>query len=161
MTDLRTASMAAAAAILLSTAATAEELATATPTHMNVPADQSVLLHLDRPAKTIVVGNPMIAEAQLINDRTIYVLGRMFGITNIVAIDAAGAEVSNTGVAVGAADYQQVTIYRGPGGQRNLACAPHCERVVMQGDAEMQPMGQDADKKAEISQKAAALGTGK
>ncbi|MEQ1863804.1 MAG: pilus assembly protein N-terminal domain-containing protein [Micropepsaceae bacterium] len=150
--------MAATAATFLSTAASAQESDVAAPMRMNVPADQSVLLHLDRPARTVIVGNPFIAEAQLINDRTIYVLGRMFGITNIIAVDEKGVEVTNTAVAVGAAEHQQVTVYRGPIGQRNFACAPHCERVVNPGDVDMQALGEDANKKADISQKAATLG---
>jgi Flp pilus assembly secretin CpaC len=158
MIDLRTALLTATAATFLSTAVSAQEPNVVLPAKMNVPADQSVLLHLDRPAKTVIVGNPYIAEAQLINERTIYVLGRMFGITNIIAVDAEGGEVTNTAVVVGAAMQQQVTVYRGPVGQRNFACTPHCERVVIPGDAEMQAIGEDANKKADISQKAAALG---
>jgi hypothetical protein len=38
-----------------------------------------------------------------------------------------------------------------------MACAPHCERTVTQGDKDMQPMYQDADKKVEISSKSAEL----
>jgi Flp pilus assembly secretin CpaC len=161
MTALRTAFFATAAAALMSTAATAEGPVQAKPTQMRVASDKSTLLHLDRPAKTVIVGNPAIADAQLINERTIYVLGRMFGNTNIIAIDADGGEVINTGVTVGAADHQQVTVYRGPSGQRNLACAPHCERMVMPGDAEMKAMVEDADKKSESGQKAATLASGK
>lgn len=156
MTGIRTALMAAAAAAaLLSTAASAED--TAQNPHMSVVYDQSALLHLDRPAKTVIVGNPAIADAQLVNDRTIYVLGRMFGNTNIIAVDGQGAEVTNTSLTVGAPEFAQVTLYRGPAGQRNLACAPQCERTVTQGDAEMQAMFQDSDKKVDISQKSAAL----
>lgn len=161
MTELRTALLAATAATFLSTAASAQEPNVVPPTKMVVTADQSALLHLDRAAKTVIVGNPSIAEAQLINDHTIYVLGRMFGITNVIAVDADGAEVTNTTVAVGAAQFQQVTIYRGPLGQRNLACAPHCERVVTPGDSEMQAMYEDANKKVDISEKSASLGSGK
>ena len=161
MTDLRTALLAAAAASFLSTAVSAQEPKAVSPTQMSVTADQSALLHLDRPAKTVIVGNPAIAEAQLVNERTIYVLGRMFGITNIIAIDAEGGEVANTGVTVGAAQNRQVTVYRGPAGQRNLACAPHCERMVMPGDAEMQAVAQDADKKSDSGQKAATLAAGR
>ena len=161
MTHLRTALLAATAATFLSTAVSAQEPNVVSPTNMNVPADQSVLLHLDRPAKTVIVGNPLIAEAQLINDHTIYVLGRMFGITNIIAVDAGGGEVTNTSIAVGTAMHQQVTVYRGPVCQRNFAFTPHCERVVNPGDSEMQAIGEDANKKADISQKAVALGTGK
>ncbi len=153
MTGIRTALTAAvAAAALFSTAASADETAP-----LRVVYDQSVLLHLDRPAKTVIVGNPAIADAQLVNDHTIYVLGRMFGNTNIIAVDGDGAEVTNTSLTVGGGEFAQVTLYRGPEGQRNLACAPQCERTITQGDSEMQAMFQDSDKKVDISQKSAGL----
>jgi Flp pilus assembly secretin CpaC len=154
MTRMRTALLATAAA-LLSGAALAED--GEAPPQMSVAYDHSALLHLDRPAKTVIVGNPSIADAQLVNDHTIYVLGRMFGNTNVIAVDSEGAEVTNTMVTVGAPQIAQVTVYRGPAGQRNLACAPQCERTITQGDSEMQAMYQDGDKKVEISQKSAVL----
>lgn len=161
MTGIRIALMAAASALIFSVVANAEETANAQAAEMRVINDQSALLRLDRPAKTVIVGNPSIADVQLIDERTIYVLGRMFGNTNIIAIDEKGGEVSNTRVTVGASDFQQVTVYRGPNGQRNLACAPQCERTVMQGNSEMQAIIQDSDKKIESGQKSAAIGSQK
>lgn len=124
---------------------------------MRVEYDQATVVKLDRPAKTVVVGNAAIADALLISDKTVYVQGRMFGNTNIIAIDGEGNEVLNTLVTVGAPTSQQVTLYRGPIGQQNMACAPQCERTVTQGDKDMQAMYQDADKKIEVSSKSAEL----
>jgi Flp pilus assembly secretin CpaC len=159
MTAFRAALMTAAAFVVLPAAAGADE--SAERPQMRVEYDQATVVRLDRPAKTIVVGNAAIADALLVNDRTVYVQGRMFGNTNIVAIDGEGNEVINTFVTVGAPMSQQVTLYRGPIGQQNLACAPHCERTVTQGDKEMQVMSQDADKKVEMSSKAADLASRK
>ena len=153
MKTLRSALM--MAAVVATVPALADEPAKLS--QMRVDYDQSMVLRLDRPAKTIVVGNAAIADAQLINERTIYVLGRMFGNTNIIALDNNGSEISNTYVTVGTPQSLQVTVYRGPTGQRNLACAPQCERTVTQGDSEMPVMAQDADKKVDVSQKSAAL----
>lgn len=157
MTAFRAALMTAAALVFLPTIASADE--SAERPQLRVEYDQATVVRLDRPAKTVVVGNAAIADALLISDRTVYVQGRMFGNTNIVAIDGEGNEVINTLVTVGAPMSQQVTLYRGPVGQQNLACAPHCERTVTQGDKEMQAMYQDADKKVEMSSKAAELAT--
>ena len=57
----------------------------------------------------------------------------------------------------GAPEALQVTLYRGANGQRNLACAPQCERTLTQGDLEMPVVQTDADKKIDVAQKAAAL----
>ena len=159
MSALRAALLAAAAITFVTPLVLAED-ASDRP-QMRVEYDQASVLRLDRPAKTVVVGNPAIADALLVSEKTIYVQGRMFGNTNVVAIDAEGNEVLNTFVTVGAPLTAQVTLYRGPTGQQNMACAPHCERTVTQGDKEMQTMYQDADKKVDVSSKSAELANGR
>ena len=160
MPRIRAALMSAvAAATLMASVASADDVASGEPGFLRVAYDQSTVVHLSQPAKTIVVGNPLIADALLINDRTVYVQGRMFGNTNMVVVDANGGEIYNTNVTVGAPDLAQVTLYRGTQGQRNLACAPRCERTVTQGDEKMQDMYSDSDKKVDVSQKSAGLAT--
>ena len=119
------AALLAAATITFASTAFADEQASL-PGNMRVDYEKTMAVKLDRPAKTVLVGNPLIADALLVNDRTVYVQGRMFGNTNIVAVDADGTEVFNTNVTVGTPNYAQVTVYRGPMGQRNLACSPRC-----------------------------------
>jgi Flp pilus assembly secretin CpaC len=129
--------------------------------HVRVAYDQSTVIRLDRPAKTVLVGNPLVADAVLVNDKTVYVLGRLFGNTNVIAVDGNGAEVLNTQVTVGAPNMAQVTLYRGALGQRNLACAPHCERTLTAGDAEHEEIYQNQDHKVDVSAKSAVLASGK
>jgi Flp pilus assembly secretin CpaC len=160
MSALR-AALLAAATVLVSGTASADGVDAKLPGYMRVDYEQSSVVHLDKPVKTVLVGNPLIADAMLINEKTIYVLGRMFGNTNIIAIDSTGAEILNTRVTVGTPTMAQVTLYRGAQGQRNLACAPHCERTVTQGDSDMDKVYNDADKKADVSQKSAAMSNGK
>jgi Flp pilus assembly secretin CpaC len=155
MSAFRAALLSAAALMLLPASAGAED--SAPRTQMRVDYDQAAVVRLDRAAKTVVVGNPAIADALLVSDKTVYVQGRMFGNTNIIAIDSEGNEVLNLPVTVGAPLMAQVTLYRGPAGQQNMACAPHCERTVTQGDKDMEVMYQNADKKVEISKKSAEL----
>lgn len=156
MSAFRAALLTAAAIFALPAVATADQQAAA-PQHLRVDYDQSKLVRLDRPAKTVVVGNAAIADALLVSEKTVFVQGRMFGNTNIIAIDADGNEILNTGVTVGAPTVAQVTIYRGPAGQQNMACAPQCERTVTQGDKDMIPIFDNADKKVDISRKSAEL----
>jgi Flp pilus assembly secretin CpaC len=159
MPKLRAALLAAAAVGLSAAAAVAADTATG-PSHVSVASDQSTVVRLDRSAKTVLVGNPQIAEAILVNDKTIYVQGRIFGNTNVIALDEAGAEILNTQVTVGAQTVAQVTVYRGPMGQRNLACATHCERVMTVGDQEFKIVSEHAKDKVEDAAKAAQLGGG-
>lgn len=155
MSATRAALLMAAAITFLPATAGAED--TSERPQMRVEYDQASVVRLDRAAKTIVVGNAMIADAVLIDAKTMYVQGRMFGNTNIIVVDSEGNEILNTLVTVGAPLSRQVTVYRGPNGQMNVACAPTCERTVTQGDKEMQNMQQDADKKSDSANKAAEL----
>lgn len=156
MSVFRAALLSAAAAVGLSAGALAEDIVPFT-SQVQVAYDQSTVVRLDRPAKTVVVGNPMIADALLVSDRLVYVQGRMFGLTNIIALDAEGGEVLNSRVTVGAANMGQVTLYRGPAGQQNMACSPRCERTVTQGDKDMELIYKHSDEKVEVSKKSADL----
>lgn len=160
MTGIRAALLAAVAASAFSFPAVADE-AGASHADMRVDFDQTAVVRLDRDAKTVLVGNSLIADAQMVDSKTVYVIGRMFGQTNIVALDSTGSEVLNTRVTVGVSNSSVVTLYRGAQGQRTLACSPRCERTMTQGDAEFQPVATDADKKTEISDKNNKISTGK
>ncbi|MBI1211722.1 MAG: pilus assembly protein PilQ [Alphaproteobacteria bacterium] len=157
---IRAALLAATASTLLSSLAWAGEPGGSSHSSMKVDFDQTSVVRLDRDAKTVLVGNSAIADAQMIDPKTVYVLGRMFGQTNIVALDANGEEVLNTRVTVGVSNTSVVTLYRGAQGQRTLACSPRCERTLTQGDAEFQPMLTDADRKTEVSDKNNKISSG-
>lgn len=160
MSALRAALLAAVATAFLPTLATADEMAQKT-TQMRVAYDQAVAMKLEKPAKTVVVGNASIADAMLISDKLVYVQGRMFGNTNVIALDAQGNEVANTLVTVTTPTIQQVSLYRGPNGQRNLACAPQCERTLTQGDVEITGISEGVEKKNAIAEKGAQLSVGR
>jgi hypothetical protein len=163
MPGIRAALIAATASALLSSLAWADEASTAQSAHseMRVNFDQTSVVRLDRDAKTVLVGNPAIADAQMIDPKTVYVLGRMFGQTNIIALDSTGSEVLNTRVTVGISNNAVVTLYRGAQGQRTLACSPRCERTLTQGDSEFKNVGDDVDKKTDISDKNNKISSGK
>jgi len=162
MTGIRAALLAATAAGgLFSSLAWADSPGETAQRDMRIDFDQTSVVRLDRAVKTVLVGNPAIADAQLVDPKTVYVLGRMFGQTNIVALDASGAEVLNTRITVGVSNNQVVTLYRGAQGQRTLACSPRCERTLTQGDADFKVVGDDVDKKTDISDKNNKISSGK
>ena len=114
MTGIRAALLAVTAAGgLFSSLAWADSPGETAQRDMRIDFDQTSVVRLDRAVKTVLVGNPAIADAQLVDPKTVYVLGRMFGQTNIVALDAAGVEVLNTRITVGVSNNQVVTLYRG------------------------------------------------
>jgi hypothetical protein len=69
------------------------------------------LISFDRSIATVVIGNPEVADARAQTDRSIVVVGRAVGITNLIALDPAGAEVFSSLVIVGARDAGKVVIH--------------------------------------------------
>lgn len=89
------------------------------------------------PVATVYVGNPAIADVNMIDARHAFVIGKGFGSTNIVALDGSGKEVSNVSVAVlaGANDTGS-TLVLNRGTQRvTYSCtSSHCEATPEPGD---------------------------
>jgi pilus assembly protein CpaC len=48
-----------------------------------VPLNKSEVLEVDKTFKRVTVGNPEIADVLPLSDRTIYVLGKQIGLTNL------------------------------------------------------------------------------
>lgn len=99
---------------------------------LTVGIDQTRTVRLTSPITTISVGNPAIADVSLENG-TMFVLGRSFGRTNILGLDAKGDTVLDLNVSVTQPNEGNVTVYRGTR-QASYNCAPNCERALMPGD---------------------------
>jgi Flp pilus assembly secretin CpaC len=68
------------------------------------------LVTFTRSIGTVVIGNPEVADARAQTDRSIVLVGKAVGITNLIALDNTGAEVFNSLVIVGARDAGKVII---------------------------------------------------
>jgi hypothetical protein len=100
-----------------------------------VGIDMSTPVHLARNAASVVVGNPAIADVYVQDGRLVFVQGRSFGTTNLIALDSKGKEILNARVTVTVARGQTVTLQRGIGGRISYACAGRCEPTVIPGDS--------------------------
>ena len=124
--SIRTATLGLILMIAASSSASAAELL--------VPIDESKVYILDQPVSTVAVTNPSIADVSIHNGKTILVIGRIFGTTNIIALDADGKPVATKRIRVtSSAGTGNVTYVRGPG-IFSYSCAPRCERVLLPGD---------------------------
>ncbi len=93
---------------------------------IEVMLNQAKIVKLARPADTIVVGNPDIADAVVQNASTIVLTGKGFGVTNLVILDAEGAPIIDEQVYVSRQDAKSVRVYRRAALQ-TLSCTPRCE----------------------------------
>lgn len=99
-----------------------------------VPVNESKAFMLDQPVSTVAVTNPDIADVTVHNGKTILVVGRSFGTTNLIALDADGKPIATKRIrVVSTPDSGSVTYVRGPG-ILSYSCAPRCERVSLPND---------------------------
>lgn len=105
-------------------------------TGIQVVMNQAKIVKLARPADTIVVGNPAIADAAVQDANTIVLTGKGFGVTNLVIMDAEGSPIVDEQVYVTRQDDRSVRIYRQSEVQ-TLSCTPLCESSY-KTDAERQ-----------------------
>src|ERR1700716_1176096 len=86
--------------------------ASAAPFTVNV--DQAQIMRLPEKVATIVIGNPLIADASLQNGGILVVTGKGYGSTNLLAMDRAGKIVMDTTIqVVGPAGGDLVVVYKG------------------------------------------------
>ncbi len=96
------------------------------------PIDQSITLTFPADARDIVIGNPGIADINLINARNAVLIGKTYGVTSVQVFDTDGRSIYARQVVVSSADDNRVSYFRG-GTESNFACAPRCERIAAPG----------------------------
>ena len=96
--------------------------------------DQAKIMRLPERAATIVIGNPLVADATLQPGGLLVVTGKTYGSTNLIALDPKGAVLAEYMLKVTAPKEGTVTVWRGT--QRETwSCVTQCERAVVLGDS--------------------------
>jgi hypothetical protein len=102
---------------------------------VTVAVDQARVMKLPAEVATIVIGNPLIADASLQRGGMLVVTGKGYGETNLLALDRDGHIVMDAILQVSAPDNEGlVTVYKGIE-RESYSCTPECERRIMLGDA--------------------------
>ena len=108
------------AAAALASAASAASLA--------IPIDQSRPIALRGDAASVVVGNPAVADVNLIDKRNVLVLGKGYGVTNLLVLDKAGRPLFSGQITVSSDDVGRMSLDRGAKPVQ-YACSPRCEQI--------------------------------
>jgi len=93
---------------------------------IEVTMNQAKIVKLTRPADTVVIGNPAIADASVQDASTIVLTGKGFGVTNLVVLDSDGSPIIDEQVTVMRQAASSVRIYRRAEVQ-TMSCTPYCE----------------------------------
>ena len=100
---------------------------------INVILDQARMVKLPDRVATIVIGNPIIADAAVQSGGWMVITGKGYGMTNIVALDRTGAILMERTVEV-QGPQNVVVVYRGVE-RDTFSCTPECSRQLTLGDS--------------------------
>jgi len=104
--------------------------ATAQAETLSVASGQAAQVSLAGAVRDVVVGDPLIADVSVINERTLVVMGKRAGVTTVLAFDAAGRPLADRQVIVSEVSGGSVTVYRGAANTTNYACGAQCTRIT-------------------------------
>ena len=101
----------------------------------DVQLDQARVMKLPDKVATIVIGNPLIADAALQAGGILVITGKGYGATNMLALDRAGRVIMDKTLQVlGPHRADLVTVYKGVE-RESYSCAPQCAARITLGDS--------------------------
>ena len=124
----------AAAALPEMALATEPVLAGTIRERVTVHLDQASLLKLPERTTTLVVGNPLIADAVVQPGGVVVITAKSYGMTNLVALDRTGGTLVEYPIQVVGPSDVTVVMYRGVE-RETYSCAKNCERRITLGDS--------------------------
>jgi len=92
---------------------------------LDVKLDQATQVRLRAPAGSVIVANPRIADVTVTDARTLFITGKSYGLTEIIAVDAMGRPLFQRQVAVSPGETGSVRVWRG-GEAIEVACGARC-----------------------------------
>jgi Flp pilus assembly secretin CpaC len=101
---------------------------------IDIALDHARLVKLPERVVTVVVGNPLIADATVQAGSLLVITGKGYGLTNLLAIDRAGTVLLEKTVEVRGPRGDTV-VYRGAE-RETYSCAPECQRRITLGDSQ-------------------------
>jgi hypothetical protein len=108
-------------------------IAPASAADIKVVLDRDEVVTLPARVATIVIGNPLIADAALQPGGRIIITGKSYGVTNIIVLDRAGTVLMDRSIEVRGPD--DVTTVHGGMLRQSYSCTPLCRRRDVLGDA--------------------------
>jgi Flp pilus assembly secretin CpaC len=102
---------------------------------VTVNVDQAEIMKLPEGVSTLVIGNPLIADAALQRGGILVITGKGYGSTNLLALDRTGRVLMEKTVEVhGPASHNLVMVYKGIE-RESYSCMPECKPRITLGDS--------------------------
>jgi hypothetical protein len=100
---------------------------------ISVLTDRAKIIRLPDKTKTVIVGNPIVADVTIGKDGLVVLTGKSFGTTNLIALDGAGAILNESTIQVSQSSENTVVMQRGMD-RETYSCTPKCLPTVALGD---------------------------
>ncbi len=100
---------------------------------LTIEANKTEPLRLSKPASSIVIGNPLVADIAVFDEYLLFITGKSYGSTNLMIFDEAGNTIYSGDVSVTNPSKSTLRIVRGDSVQ-SYDCAPGCRSVLAPGD---------------------------
>jgi Flp pilus assembly secretin CpaC len=101
---------------------------------VTVIVDNAKVIRLPEATRTVIVGNPMIADVSLQKNGVVVLTGKSFGATNLIALDKSGGMLAESTISVEAQQTSVVMVQRGLE-RESYSCTPNCQPSVQLGDS--------------------------
>jgi hypothetical protein len=146
---------------LLAAASLTAAPALAADAMLRVEVDEAEVYPLSDPPATVIVGNPLIADATVHHGNLLVIQGKNYGTTNVIVLDHDSREIVNLALNVVTSGTHEVSLFQG-GSRTTLNCAPICEHELNVGDnlATFDAIQDEIGKKTSHTRAAVATGGG-
>ncbi len=124
---------------------------------VDVTVDRSRLIKVPDRVATIVIGNPLIADASLQGGGLLVITGKGYGTTNLIVLDRKGNALMEKIVQVHGPRQDVVVVYKGIN-RETWNCAPTCNPTITLGDFQ-QFFAQNLAQTSTRSSQALSIGT--
>lgn len=92
---------------------------------VNLGIDQSQRIGLRGSVASVIVGNPSIADVTVVDSNTLFIVGKGYGMTEIVAVDGVGRTLFQNKVTVTGGGSGSMRVWRGAQAT-DMVCAQSC-----------------------------------
>lgn len=117
----------------IAVAAMTASIQTASAQQIWLTMDQVRPYKLEKPAQSVVIGNPSIADVKVQDNSSLLLFGKGPGMTNIYFFDENGETLQNLIVRVRTPSSDMLTVHRGSA-RTTYNCTTNCEATVTVGD---------------------------
>ena len=96
---------------------------------LSVARNGMVRVALPASAGSVIVANPNIADVNVVDSHTVYIVGRGYGSSDVTILDRAGKPIFDSEVMVTAGQHSAVTVYKGST-PSVMVCSDVCEAAT-------------------------------